>query len=299
MRHSHIVANAHESMKAPQPVIIVHGGAGPAREEALTRAQLQVCREAALAGWQILRDGGAALDGVERAVRVLEDDPRFNAGTGAVLNAAGRVQLDASVMEGATLKAGAVAAVHQVRNPIALARKVLEQGRHVLLVAEGAEEFASAQGLEVCEEEALIVTRQRERWEREHGTVGCAARDAAGRLVAGTSSGGLFDALPGRVGDSALIGSGTYADAFAGISCTGHGEAIIRTVLAKSAAALVAAGYDASAAAQRAIALLADHTGSEAGLILVDRNGRIGHARNTERMVFAAVTGPQELCVGL
>ncbi len=274
--------------------IIVHGGAGPVHEEHV-EISLAGCREAALAAWQVLKNGGAALDAVVAAVTSLEDNPAFNAGTGATLNAEGKVQLDASIMDGEGLKAGAVAAVERVRNPIQLARKVLEDGRHVLLVATGAERFARAQGVAECDPAELITDRQRSRWAKEHGTVGCVALDASGRLAAGTSTGGLLGALPGRVGDSPQIGSGTYANDVGGVSCTGTGEAIIRAVMAKTAVDLITAGADAATAAVKALELFERQTASEAGLIAIDRQGRVGFARNTSHMPVAWVSGGQDV----
>lgn len=270
--------------------IIVHGGAGPLREEYVGPARAG-CREAAMAGWEVLENGGAALDAVVAAVTVLENNPVFNAGTGAALNADGGVQLDASIMNGEGLKAGAVAAVERVRNPIQLARMVLEDGRHVLLVADGAERFAREHGMEPCDPSELITERRRKRWEARHGTVGCVARDSQGHFAAGTSTGGISGMLPGRVGDSPQIGSGTYASDAGGVSCTGIGEAIIRVVLAKSAADRLSAGLDATRAATEAMDLFARQTASEAGLIVIDSHSRAGFARNTSHMPVAWVDG--------
>jgi L-asparaginase / beta-aspartyl-peptidase len=274
--------------------IIVHGGAGPVREEHVERS-LAGCRDAALAGWQVLQAGGGAMDAVVAAVTSLENNPYFNAGTGAALNAEGDVQLDASIMDGATLRAGAVAAVQRVRNPIQLARKVLQDGRHVLLVASGAEQFARAQGVPEYDPAKLITDRQRHRWEKKHGTVGCVARDVNGRLAAGTSTGGLMGALPGRVGDSPQIGSGTYANDLGGVSCTGTGEDIIRVVMAKAAVDFLAANADAAAAADKAIEIFERQTGSDAGLIVIDAHGRIGFARNTSHMPVVWISGAGEV----
>jgi L-asparaginase / beta-aspartyl-peptidase len=268
------------------PVIVVHGGAGRLRDPGDSAPREAGCRRGAEAGWVILRNGGSALDAVEAAVQVLEDDPLFNAGTGSVLGQDGAVEMDASIMDGATARAGAVAAVRRIRNPVRLARRVLEHGRHVLLVAEGAARFAREAGIPECREEDLVTDAQRRRFER-HGTVGAVALDRDGRLAAATSTGGTAGNLPGRVGDSALIGCGTYADEVGACSCTGIGEAIVRVVLAHTATELLRAGQSPDGAAQRAIALLADRTGSEAGLILVDRLGRIGHAHNCEHMAIA------------
>jgi beta-aspartyl-peptidase (threonine type) len=266
------------------PSIIVHGGAGPIKDESLP-ARLDGCRAAALAGWKILEQDGGALDAAEAAVVVLEDNPLFNAGTGSTLNRLGRVEMDAAIMEGQSLHAGAVAAVTGIKNPIKLARRVMEDGRHVMLAGEGALFFAREVGLSECPPETLIVDREKKRWESKHGTVGCVAFDSYGQLAAATSTGGIFDKFPGRVGDSPLIGCGTYADDYGAASCTGHGEAIIRILLAKRAVAYLQEGREAQAAAHMAmIDLEDDRIQSTGGIILIDRWGKIGYARNTTHM---------------
>jgi beta-aspartyl-peptidase (threonine type) len=267
---------------------IVHGGAGGRVGEDLATHRAG-CTSAADCGWQVLRDGGSALDAVEVAVRCLEDNPLFNAGTGAALNTLGQVELDASLMDGRTLRAGAVAAVRRIKNPVGLARKLLDAGAHVLLAGEGANRFAAQAGIAECGELSLIVERQRERWHARHGTVGAVALDGRGHLAAATSTGGMFDKLPGRVGDSALIGAGTYADAHAAVSCTGVGEAIIRMALAKTAVDYAQVIGDLGAAVQRALSTLQQQTGAEAGLIAIGRRGQIAFARNTAHMSIAWV----------
>lgn len=270
--------------------IVVHGGAGSHRGDGL-EARAAGCETAALQGLAVLRDGGTALDAVQAAVVVLENDPLFNAGTGAPLNAAGDVELDASIMEGKGLRAGAVAAVSGVPNPIALARAVLEDGRHVLLAGSGARQFAERHGVAVCDPHSLITAAQRDRWRERFGTVGAAALDRHGTLAAATSTGGLFGKLPGRVGDSALIGCGTYADGAAAVSCTGIGETIIRTVLAKAVCDRIAAGEQTVAAVRAEIARLAARTGGEAGLIAMDREGRAAWASNAAHMPVCWLDG--------
>jgi beta-aspartyl-peptidase (threonine type) len=272
-----------------RPAIIVHGGAGRIREEELPQ-RLEGCKQAALAGWKILEGGGTALDAAEAAVVVLEDHPLFNAGTGSTLNSLGQVEMDAAIMDGSSLTAGAVAAVRGIKNPIQLARRVMEDGRHVLLVCEGALSFARQIGFPQCAPDELIVAAERERWEEKHGTVGCVALDGAGKIAVATSTGGIFNKLPGRVGDSPLLGCGSYADEAGGVSCTGHGEAIMRVVMAKSTLEFLKGGIDPRSAANQAIVLLAKKTGSTGGLIVVDRQGRIGYARNTLRMPVCFVT---------
>lgn len=278
------------------PALIVHGGAGRIPEAEIA-ARLDGCKQAALAGWKILTRGGSSLDAVEAAVVALENDPLFNAGTGSTLNSLGRVEMDAAIMEGQTLRAGAVAAVGGIKNPIRLARRIMEDGRHVLLVGEGALAFAREIGVAECPPNELIVPQERKRWEEKYGTVGCVAVEGGGKIAVATSTGGMFDKLPGRVGDSPLLGCGTYANEVGGVSCTGHGEAIMRVVMAKTALECVQNGEDARAAADRAVALLAEKTGGKAGLILIDRQGRIGYARNTARMPVCAITAKGEINV--
>lgn len=275
--------------KPDRSAIIVHGGAGRIRDEELPQ-RLEGCKEAALAGWQMLKRGGQALDAAEAAVVILEDNPLFNAGMGSTLNSLGQVEMDAAIMEGETLSAGAVAAVHGIKNPIKLARRVMEDGRHVLLVSEGAQLFARQIGFPECSSDILIVAAERKRWEEKHGTVGCVALDGAGKIAVATSTGGIFNKLPGRVGDSPLLGCGTYADEWGGVSCTGQGEAIIRIVMAKSTLELLKHGIDSQAAANQAVVLLAKKTGNTGGLIIIDRQGRIGYARNTLRMPVCFIT---------
>jgi len=276
------------------PAILVHGGAGadPTDGRDEVRAGVQ---DAVAAGWRVLAAGGRALDAVEAAVRVMEDHPRFNAGRGSVLTTAGTVEMDASIMEGDRLACGAVAAVRRVANPISLARHVLDDGRHVLLVGEGAEAFARAAGMPACDPEMLVTDRQRRRLAEQRaraavggGTVGAVALDRRGTVAAATSTGGVAGKLPGRVGDSALIGSGTYADSTLGAaSCTGSGEAIIRVVLARRALDYLKDADDARYAAQVAVDLLVEEGKGSGGLILLDWRGRMGWAQSTPFMPVA------------
>jgi beta-aspartyl-peptidase (threonine type) len=271
------------------PALIVHGGAGAdpvdGREE--SRAGI---RTAVLAGWRLLAAGGGALEAVEAAVRVLEDHPHFNAGRGAVLTATGTVELDAAIMEGDRLRCGAVAIVSRVANPVTLARRVLEDGRHVLLVGEGALAVARAAGLPECDPEALVTERQRRRSAPRAmaGTVGAVALDRRGTVAAATSTGGMTGKLPGRVGDSALIGCGIYADStLGGAACTGSGEAIIRVVLARRALDYLKEADDPDYAARVAVDLLVEEGGGDGGLILLDWRGRPGWAHSTPLMPVA------------
>jgi beta-aspartyl-peptidase (threonine type) len=285
------------------PALLVHGGAGA--EPAEGRDELRAGMEAAVrAGWRVLADGGTALDAVEAAVRALEAHPRFNAGRGAVLTTAGTVELDASIMEGDRLRCGAVAAVTGIPHPVTLARRILEDGRHVLLVGEGARAFARAAGVPECDPAWLVTERQRRRHqegaarEAAAGTVGAVALDRRGTIAAATSTGGTAGKLPGRVGDSALIGCGTYAEStLGGVSCTGCGEAIIRVVLARRALDLLREVDDPALAARMAVTLLVEEGHGEGGLILLDWRGRMGWATSTPLLpvgwISPGVGGPQ------
>jgi len=286
----------------PQPAIIVHGGAGhlgpddPASSGGPDAPRLVGVRRAAAEGLALLQGGGSALDAVELAVRILEDDPTYNAGTGSCLTASGQVEMDASIMDGATLRCGAVAAVTDVQNPVALARLVMERTDHVLLAGPGASAFARSVGLAAIPNERLVTPAQRARFAAaqtgpavvapvKHGTVGAAARDRHGHLAAATSTGGTFLKRPGRVGDTPIIGAGTYADdRLAAVSCTGQGERFIQMTMARLAADLAAAGRSATGAAREAIRRLADRVQGEGGLILVGLSGDPGFAHNTPVM---------------
>jgi L-asparaginase / beta-aspartyl-peptidase len=290
------------------PVILVHGGAGPlgAGEDASPDGpRLAGVRAAAAAGLAVLRRGGSALDAVEEAVRLLEDDPRFNAGTGACLTAAGEVELDASIMDGATLRCGAVAGVKDVQNPVTLARRVMERSDHVLFAGPGASAFAREVGIPACDPARLVTPAQRAQWEElsrragrgtSHGTVGAVARDARGHLAAATSTGGMAMKVPGRVGDSPLIGCGTYADdALAAVSCTGHGERIIQLTLARHCADLVGGGRSAMEAAREAVHRLGARVRGEGGVIVVAPHGEPGFAHNAQAMSRAWSTPDGEI----
>jgi beta-aspartyl-peptidase (threonine type) len=293
------------------PSLIVHGGAWDIPAEAIPECR-EGCRRALEAGWRILTAGGSSLDAVEAAIVELEDTPAFDAGIGSHLNRDGRVQLDAIIMDGQSLKSGAVAAVERTRNPIHLARRVLESSEHMMLVAAGAEQFATEQGLPLCSPEELILERERAAWRRcskgnhlsefhfghRHGTVGAVSFDSAGRIAAGTSTGGTCCKFPGRVGDSPLIGCGCYADAESGgVSSTGWGEAIMKIVMAKAAADLLSAGKSPHDAAEACVALLARRAQGTGGLILLDRHGRPGFAFNTPQMAFAYVAPNGEFVI--
>jgi L-asparaginase / beta-aspartyl-peptidase len=272
-------------MTSRVPALIVHGGAGadPSEEPEELREGVASAIEA---GWQVLGRGGRALDAVEAAVRVLEDHPRFNAGRGSVLTTAGTVEMDASIMEGDTLGNGAVACVSEVRNPITLARRILDDGRHSFFVAAGAIDQARALGVPLCDPRELVTARQRQRLEAlQPGTVGAVAIDRFGTIVAGTSTGGRAGQLPGRVGDSPLIGCGTYAESkVGGVSCTGDGEATIRVVLARRTIEILRTVEDPDQAAQLAISVLLEEGRGHGGLILIDSQGRVAWAHSTPFM---------------
>jgi L-asparaginase / beta-aspartyl-peptidase len=285
-----------------KPALIVHGGAWDIPDDAVEACQ-SGCQRALAAGWSILSSGGSALDAIEAAIVVLENDPVFDAGYGSHLNLDGRVECDAIMMDGATLRAGSIAAVQRIRNPIRAARKLLEVGPHMMLVAEGAERFAKSQGIALCNPKELIAPAEWEAWQHckkdkhaaehhrghEQGTVGAVALDSSGALFAATSTGGTCCKLPGRVGDSPLIGCGCYAESQAGgVSATGYGEAIMKIVMAKFAVDLLRE-HDASKSAQAAVALLAAKSRATGGLILLDREGNPGFAFNTPRMAYGYV----------
>jgi beta-aspartyl-peptidase (threonine type) len=300
-----------------KPALIVHGGAWDIPDDAIDACK-SGCHRALAAGWSILARGGSALDAIEAAIMVLEDDPVFDAGYGSHLNFDGRVECDAIVMNGATLRAGAAATLQRIKNPIQVARKILENCPHMMLVAEGAERFAKEQGIKLCKPEELVSEAEWVAWQKckedthaaehhrghEQGTVGAVALDANGNLFAATSTGGTCCKLPGRVGDSPLIGCGCYADSEAGgVSCTGYGEAIMKVVLAKSTVdflrrpatcvdtppGISCGTSSADLAAREAIHLLAKRTHATGGLILLDCHGNPGYAFNTPRMAFGYV----------
>jgi beta-aspartyl-peptidase (threonine type) len=294
----------------PQMIsIAIHGGAGVIGRDSMTAENERAYRadlERALdAGYAVLEKGGASLDAVVAAVKILEDSPYFNAGKGAVFNHAGVNELDASIMDGATQKAGAVAGVRHVKNPIELARMVMERSPHVMLAGEGAEEFALEQGMQLVPGTYFYTER---RWQQLQeaqksertaslqedigyfGTVGAVARDKGGNLAAATSTGGMTNKRWGRVGDSPIIGAGTYADnATCAVSSTGSGEFFIRAVVAHEICARVRlSGVSAAEAARSVVHGKLKEIGGDGGVIVVDRNGAIALEFNTEGMFRAA-----------
>lgn len=272
-------------MTSRVPALIVHGGAGA--DPASGREELRRgIRDAVAAGWAVLSQGGGAVAAVETAVCVMEDNPRFNAGRGSVLTSEGTVEMDGSIMEGDGLKSGAVACVTAMRHPISLARRILEDGRHSFYVSEGAMARARALGLPFCDPKELITDAQRKRLESLiDGTVGAVVLDRRGLIAAATSTGGTAGKLPGRVGDSALIGCGTYAESTSGgVSCTGDGEAIIRVVLARRTIDILKLAADPMHACQVAVDVLVEEGRGAGGLICIDWKGRLGWAHSTPLM---------------
>ncbi|MFA5683318.1 MAG: isoaspartyl peptidase/L-asparaginase [Lysobacteraceae bacterium] len=298
------VSVAAESSGQTDFVLLVHGGAGTITPESLDAereaAIRQALDEALEAGGRILADGGDSLDAVQAAVVVLEDSPWFNAGRGAVFTAEGRNELDASLMQGHTRRAGAVAGLRHVRNPIRLARAVLAHSPHVMLIGEGAEAFAREQGVELVEPEYF---RTEERWQALQrakqaeqaaaplppsayfGTVGAVALDRHGHLAAATSTGGMTNKRWGRVGDSPIIGAGTWADERCAVSATGWGEFFIRLAVAHDICARVAYGGVALRTAAEEVTLRqVPALGGDGGVIAVDAEGNIALPFNTSGM---------------
>jgi len=280
--------------------VIVHGGAWKIPKDLEKPCLVGVERAAKLAMNCLLEDN-SALDAVEAAVKCMEDNPTFDAGVGSVLNAEGEIELDAAVMDGKTLNAGAVAAVRNIQNPISLARRVMENSNHVFLVGEGANKFATLQGFEKFD--GLVVERELERWKKlrekyrgtmkfseENGTVGAVAIDGHGNIAAATSTGGIPFKLPGRVGDSSLIGCGLYADNMVGgVSATGYGESIIKVVLSKVVCELLGRGLTAQKAAEESVKMLEKKINGRGGVIVLDKKGDVGIFYNTPKMARAYI----------
>jgi len=284
--------------------IVIHGGAGKINPDDFTAEKEKACREklteALEMGGNILKSGGTSLDAVEAAIKILEDSPLFNAGKGAVFNADGQNELDAAIMDGKTMKAGAVASVTTIKNPISAARKVMENSPHVLLVKEGAEEFAKGQGLEIVDPsyfftqerwDALQKAKQRELEQKpdetkKGGTVGAVALDKSGNLTAGTSTGGMTNKKYGRVGDSPIIGAGTYANnGTCGISATGHGEYFITNVVAYDISARMQyLGESLDSAANYVVNSKLKSQNASGGLVAMDKNGNISMPFNSDGM---------------
>ncbi|GMU92257.1 MAG: hypothetical protein AMXMBFR4_13150 [Candidatus Hydrogenedentota bacterium] len=263
--------------------LVVHGGAGRWRADQLARTQSGMER-ALDAGVAVLKASGSALDAVEAAVMVLEDDPVFNAGVGSHPNADGEIEMDAIVVDGSTRNFGAVAAIRHVRHPVSAARKVLERTPHCLLAGEGATRFAHECGFPFVSTSELLEPAP------THDTVGAVALDEEGRIAAATSTGGTRNKMPGRIGDAPVIGSGAFADDSCGVSATGQGEYIMRVMLSRSVAEGIARGLTCEAAAVAGIAQL-EHAGGYGGVIVMDQSGHVAFARNTPAMPYAYVDG--------
>lgn len=300
-------SSAQDPIRPARAVVVIHGGAG-----SITRDNMSVEREEAYrekigealrAGQEVVRNGGSSLDAVIAAITILEESPLFNAGRGAVLTSAGTVELDASIMDGRTRSAGAVASIQHVKSPIRLARAVMEQSPHVLLVGQGAESFAEEMEMEMVPNEYFRTDRRLDQYrqrdsdeksgslflesdEHKYGTVGALALDRDGNLAAGTSTGGTAYKRWGRVGDSPIIGAGTYADnATCAVSATGTGEYFIRGVLAYRTSALMQyAGLTLAEAAASVIHGTLSEMGGDGGLIALDREGNVATPFNTSGM---------------
>jgi beta-aspartyl-peptidase (threonine type) len=285
--------------------LIVHAGAWEIPDDEVA-AHINACQRALAAGWQILREGGSALDAVQAAIIILEDDPALDAGIGSLLTADGTIELDAGLMRGSDLQCGAVATIKRVQNPIVLARHVLESD-YVLLTGEGAERFGVARGLSLIDSQQLIIAREQQRYDewrqgklhiqggdffkQGHDTVGAVALDTQGHIVAGNSTGGTPFTHAGRVGDVPLVGCGFYADdTWGGAACTGHGESIARMVLAKAAIDALSYGATAQAAAEQVIITMLRRINGRGGVILLDAQGRVGLAHSTSRMAHGYIT---------
>jgi beta-aspartyl-peptidase (threonine type) len=308
------------TLRKPAYALAIHGGAAVLNQAEMNSAREKGYREglsaALAAGETVLQATGSALDAVQAAVIALEDDPLFNAGKGAALNALGAAELDAAIMDGATLRVGAVTQIHRVRNPIGLARAILEESAHVFLAGDGAEAYAREHGLAMVSPDYFIVDHRQkhlaavkaqlarnggfgtqtrpkpiEMEEPAFGTVGAVALDQKGNLAAATSTGGMSAKQPGRVGDSPIVGAGTYADnQTCAVSATGHGEWFIRTVVAHDVAARV--GYLRQPLQDAAAAVIMDKLkklGGAGGLIAIDANGSIAMPFNTLGMYRASV----------
>jgi beta-aspartyl-peptidase (threonine type) len=278
--------------KRPDYVLVIHGGAGVMDKKDFTlemeKEYLDKLREALDSGEAILKIGGTALDAVTASVKVMEDSPLFNAGKGSVFSETGENEMDAAIMNGKDLSAGAVAGVRIIRNPIVAARKVMEESKHVMLVRDGAEKFAKEHNVEIVDPSYFFTQK---RWdalqkEREHGTVGAVALDKAGNLAAATSTGGMTNKMTGRVGDTPIIGAGTYANnKTCAVSATGHGEYFIRYTVAHDISALMEyKGMQLEEAANEVIFNKLLPVGGTGGVIAVDKDANYTMTFNTSGM---------------
>jgi beta-aspartyl-peptidase (threonine type) len=316
-----------ETKNESKLALAIHGGAGTIRRTEMSAefeaAYRDGLRQALSRGWEVLERGGAALDAVEVTVRVLEDNPLFNAGRGSVFTHDGRHEMDASIMSGVDLSAGAVAAVEGIKNPIVLARRVMEESEHILLCGEGAEEFARESGVDFAPPEyfhdafryeQLLQARREHTVQLDHaptqpahapakkfGTVGAVACDLRGNLAAATSTGGMTNKRFGRIGDTPLIGMGTYADnKTCAVSCTGHGEFFMRAVVAYDVACLMKyKGLSLIEACDQVVNVTLREMEGEGGLIAVDAAGNIALPFNSEGMYRAWITSREEAQIAI
>lgn len=327
-----LLPNVNAQQEKGKYVMVIHGGAGTILKSQMTpereleyKAKLT---EALEAGYQLLKAGKPSLDAVEAAVRIMEDSPLFNAGKGAVFTHDGKNELDAAIMDGATLKAGSIAGVTTIKNPIRAARAVMEKSEHVMMVGTGAEKFAKEVGLEIVDpkyfwtkgrwdglqralkEDSLKREAEKrnkkssllgtENKDNKFGTVGAVALDQQGNIAAATSTGGMTNKKYGRVGDAPLIGVGTYANSEVGVSCTGWGEFFIRNVVAHEVAALVAyKGLSLKEATEELIFKKVPALGGDGGLIALDRHGNVSMPFNTEGMYRGCVTKDGQIEVSI
>lgn len=321
------------SNQEPVFKLVIHGGAGVILRENLSAEQEESYRdklkEALVAGHQILKNNGKSMDAVEEVIKILEDSPLFNAGKGAVFTSSGMIELDASIMDGESLKAGSVAGLRRIKNPISLARLIMEKSPHVMMVGSGAEKFAQEQGLGFVEQKYFFTEK---RWkqlqdekakerknqtlngskkrafnfspqeeEKKFGTVGAVALDKSGNLAAGTSTGGITNKKFGRVGDSPIIGAGTYANnKTCGVSATGHGEYFIRSVVAYDISALMEyKGLSLKEAADKVVMDKLVKFGGSGGIIAMDRQGNIATPFNTPGMYRGSIDEKGKVTIGI
>jgi L-asparaginase / beta-aspartyl-peptidase len=270
--------------------IIVHGGAGHFLDSEYPLAEA-ACREAVESARAILVAGGSALDAVEAATRVLESAPVLNAGYGATINSDGEIELDALIQDGDTQAFGAVTGIRRIEHPVTLARWIMERTKHHFIAGDGAERFAEAQGMELVDPASLLTERQ---IKGEHAdTVGAVAVDAQGRMAVAVSTGGVRGKMPGRVGDSPVVGSGTYADSQIGGACaTGTGEGIMRSILSFRAVEFMTE-FNVQSAADVAIRLFTERYQGDGGIIMLDKSGKVGISHNTEHMPVAWLAGDE------
>ena len=285
-----------------EPAIIVHGGAW-AIPEKYSKTSIEGVEMAVQSGYDILSNGGNALDAVENAVISLEDNPVFDAGKGSVLTADQTIEMDAIIIDGDTLNFGAVAGISNFTHPVSIARTILERSDHVFFTGEGAERFAADSGLSMIDPTILITEEAIEEFRKfnnynegvaknfkGHDTVGAVAIDSMGKIAVATSTGGITGKRVGRVGDSPIIGSGAVADShIGGVSTTGHGESILKVQLAKSVLVNIERGYDVITACQDAVEMMRIRVGGSGGVIAIDSRGNIAKAFSTSRMVWSKI----------